>query len=116
MRTLGDVILQAFVTREITKKLSQLAKDKNIMNFLSGQKTYIMAAAMLVLAGLSFFNIDVPGVGHVDPVAEITAAIGLIFARGGSKTDAAKAVVVANTGAPATTVATAKAQIAQAGK
>lgn len=58
----------------------------------AGYKTYITAALMLVVGLAKMAGIDVPGFS-VDPGTMITAAMGLVFARLGAKSDAAKAVV-----------------------
>lgn len=76
---------------------------------LSGYKTYIIAALMLVLAALHLVGIDVPGVPPIDIGTAIMTAIGLVSARVGAKSDAAKAAFVASPSIPS--VAIAKAQI-----
>lgn len=56
---------------------------------LSGYKTYITAAVMVIIAGAKMFlGVDVPGFTG-DPGTLITAALGLIFARIGASNAAA---------------------------
>lgn len=63
---------------------------------LSGYKTYIIAALMLVLAGLNVVGIDVPGVPPIDLGTAILTALGLFTARQGARSDAAKAAFIAS--------------------
>lgn len=79
--TLKDAVVKAFAKGAILNAFAKLRKDKTAMSFLSGYRTYIMAAALLSLALLSAVGIDVPLVGHVDPGLAVTDALGLIFAR-----------------------------------
>jgi hypothetical protein len=60
------------------------------MTFLSGYKTYITAALMILMAvaELTGFAGAIPGAD--DPMTLIMGGIGLIFARGGAKADVKK--------------------------
>ena len=57
------------------------------MNLLSGYKTYIVAAAML-LAGLAgLIGVDIPSFEGHAPAALVMEALAFIFLRRGLKTD-----------------------------
>lgn len=80
-----NALLKAFVSRALTDWLKSLKGDKQLNGFLTGYKTYIVAAIMLLLIVLHQFGINVPG---VDPMTlDIGAAIGLLFSRSGAKSD-----------------------------
>lgn len=87
-RTLKDAAMEFFAKKAVTDWLQSIRKDKRKMQFLQGYKTYIVAVALIILSALHLLGIDIPG---VDPDAlNLGAAIGLIFARKGAKTDVKK--------------------------
>lgn len=58
---------------------------------LTGYKTYIIAAVLLIGAALKFANIEIPGfTDHADAGSLLTVALGLVFARNGAKTEVKK--------------------------
>lgn len=59
------------------------------MNFITGYKTYIVAAVLLLIGALSFLGITIPGF-EGDPGLTISTAIGLIFGRVGARTEVRK--------------------------
>ena len=59
------------------------------MSFLTGYKTFIIGAVMMALGVLELLGIMIPGMTG-DPVALIGAGLGMITARLGAKTEAAK--------------------------
>lgn len=87
-RTLKDAAMEFFAKKAVTDWLQTIRKDKRKMQFLQGYKTYIVAVALIILSTLHILGIDIPG---VDPDAlNLGAAIGLIFARNGAKTEVKK--------------------------
>lgn len=76
----------------IKAALSQLKKG---LPMLSGYKTFATAIVLAVMGVYSLLFGDLPLVGHVDAgsaIMELLSALGLGFARIGSKADVAKAV------------------------
>lgn len=70
------------------------------MSFLTGYKTYVIAGVLLVISGLQLFGFAIPGVPTISPqdaIAGVLSALGLIAARTGANTQAAKALAVAKT-------------------
>lgn len=84
--TLLDGLKKMALQKAIENFLRNLKKDRGKMEFLAGIKTYIIAALLLLLGGMSALGMPVPGF-DMEPGAAITTALGLIFARGGAKND-----------------------------
>lgn len=59
------------------------------MSFLSGYRTYIIAALIIAVGGVETLGIDIPFV-TATPAELFTYALGLVFARNGSKNDVKK--------------------------
>ena len=57
------------------------------MNVLSGYKTYIVAAIMLLIGLAGLFGIDVPSFDGHAPASLVTEALAFIFLRKGLKSD-----------------------------
>ena len=53
------------------------------MDFLTGYKTYIMGALMVLVAAAAMFGITLPGFEQIDAGQMIMEAFGLIFLRKG---------------------------------
>lgn len=68
-----------------------LNRLKGNLPMLTGYKTYITAGLMVALAVAGLAGISV-GDYHPDPASLIMAAIGLVFARNGAKTEVKKLV------------------------
>lgn len=82
---LTDWILRLAVRAALNK-----LKGLPIMNFLSGYKTYIVAAAML-LAGLAgVLGVDIPSFAGQSPGDLVLQALAFIFLRQGLKSDITK--------------------------
>lgn len=91
-RTLQDSINEYVAKQAITALLKSMAKSE-VAKMLSGYKTYIVAAVMLLIAALKFMGIEVPGVSdNSDPGALIAMAFGLVFARNGAKAEVKKSL------------------------
>lgn len=83
------------------------------MKALSGYSTYIIIVMLVILNGLHYFGINVPGFTSIDdPGNLISVLLALWRARAGARNDAAKALAAANTAPPVTTVSAAKQAIA----
>lgn len=61
------------------------------MNLLSGYKTYIIAAAMLVAGVAGMLGIEIPSFSGQSPGGLVMEALAFIFLRQGLKTDITKA-------------------------
>lgn len=89
-KTLSDSLNEFLAKQSITALLKNIAKSE-VAKMLTGYKTYVVAAILLLVAALKFMGIEVPGVSdNSDPGALITMALGLIFARTGAKTEVKK--------------------------
>jgi hypothetical protein len=53
------------------------------MTFLNGNKTYIVGALMLIIAGAAMVGITIPGFESIDAGQMLMEAFGLIFLRKG---------------------------------
>lgn len=53
------------------------------MTFLNGNKTYIVGALMLIIAGAAMIGITIPGFEDIDAGQMLMEAFGLIFLRKG---------------------------------
>jgi hypothetical protein len=81
---------QFVITRVIVTFAKRLEKGARKMDFLNGYKSYIAAAALVLVAALeTFLGVDVPNFDMAFGTA-VNVALGMIFLRTGSKTDAAK--------------------------
>lgn len=87
-RTLQDAFNQMIARKLIETVITRL---KGVTPMFQGYKTYIIAAALVVLAALSALGFAVPGF-EMEPGAAITMALGLIFSRNGAKTEVKKIV------------------------
>ena len=89
-RTLVDLVKENIARNFITDQLKRFAKSR-LGKMLQGYKTYIVAVVLVVIAALKFMGIEIPGVSdNTDPGALISVALGLVFARNGSKTEVDK--------------------------
>jgi len=83
------------------------------MNMIAGYKTYIIIALLVILNGLHYFGIDVPGFTSInDPGNLISVLLALWSARNGARNDAAKALAASTSAPPVSTVSAAKQVIA----
>lgn len=64
-----------------------LTERTNDMNLLSGYKTYIVAAAMLLAAIAGLLGVDIPAFDHTAPGNLLMEALAFIFLRKGLKGD-----------------------------
>lgn len=87
--TLFDALKRNLAKKAVLDYLGKIRKDKTKMQFLTGYKTYILAALLLLLGGVEFVGIDVPGF-TMSPQEAIGLALGFIFARNGAKTEVKK--------------------------
>lgn len=67
-----------------------LSSLKGRFPMLTGYKTYLTAGLMIIVAAASLLGVNI-GDYHPDPIALFTAAVGIIFARNGAKTEVKKA-------------------------
>ena len=106
---IGDAIKGAIAREALKQFLASLTRDRDFMQFLSGYRTYIIAALCLVMLVLHMVGIDVPGVNYQS--YDIGTLIAVFFARQGAANDANKAaahLVAANDLAAPTTAIAAK--------
>jgi hypothetical protein len=91
--TLADAIKKRLIQNAVIKFLERIKRDKPMMNalLLTGWKTYILAALLILLGAAEFLGIDVPGF-TMSPQEAFGLAIGFIFARNGAKTEVKKAI------------------------
>lgn len=89
--TIADWLKKTAAQKAVLNFLQSIKRDRGKMQFLLGMKTYIVAALLILLAAVEFIGIDVPGF-DLAPQETIAIAVGLIFARTGAKTEAARVV------------------------
>lgn len=88
MNTLADLIKHSIAKRTLLEWFKKLGATKEA-RMLSGYKTYIVAAFLVLAAGLKMIaGIEIPSLTDTtDPGALITIALGLVFSRNGAKTE-----------------------------
>jgi len=88
MSTLKDSVTKWLTQKAIENFLRKVKGDKEAMSFINGYKTYIIAALIILNAGVQMVGIDVPHFSG--PSEALMYAAGLFFARNGAKKDVKK--------------------------
>lgn len=82
-KTIKDAVNEYIAKQAITALLKQLEGKAKVFE---GYKTYIIAAILLILAGVRFAGFEVPFMtDNSDPGLMISMALGLIFNRQATK-------------------------------
>lgn len=79
--------LSGWLSRLVVSQALKQIKDSQMLNFLAGYKTYIIALVMVLIGVAELLGIPIPGVSNTDPTYWFTTAVGLFFARAGAKND-----------------------------
>lgn len=76
-----DDWMKKLAVKKAAEWITKTIREKKMLNFLTGYKTYITGAAMIILGGLAIAGIMIPGFPIVDGAALIMQGLGLIFLR-----------------------------------
>lgn len=88
--TLEDALAR-WLDQMRSPRLPPKVKRKTEMNVLSGYKTYIVAAVMLLVGVAGLVGIDIPSFEGHAPASLVMEALAFIFLRKGLKSDLSKA-------------------------
>ena len=82
---LSDFVTRLLLRQAVTLLISHLKGSKQ-MSFLSGYKTYIVAAAMLLTGVAGLLGVDIPNFTGQAPGNLVMEALAFLFLRQGLKT------------------------------
>jgi hypothetical protein len=85
--TLEDVFARWLDQMRVRRPTPPQPQRKTEMNLLSGYRTYIVAAVMLLIGVAGLIGVDIPSFEGHPPASLIMEALAFIFLRKGLKSD-----------------------------